>query len=58
MSTDAPQFSRRIDARGIVVECVWRGQVGAARVFSAGEQDARDRALKQAEEKAARGSAQ
>ena len=54
--SDTPQFTVQTDAQGALVICRYRGHVGAARVFSTGEQDARDRALKQAEEKA-RGAA-
>lgn len=40
-----------------LVICTYRGQTGAARVFSRGVQDACDRAFAQAREKAERGAA-
>lgn len=46
-----PVFSERTDARGRLIICTIGEHVGAARVFSKGEQDARDRAEQQAREK-------
>lgn len=43
------------DLRGRpMMVCTYKGQIGAARIFSAGEQDARDRAEKAARDKVAR----
>lgn len=55
-------FTERTDARGKLITCVVTDErgfkhIGAARVMSRGEQDARDRAQRQAEEKA-RGAAE
>ena len=49
-----PEFSERTDARGRLIICRIGEHEGSARVFSAGEQDAKDRAEKQAREKAER----
>lgn len=46
-----PQFSKRVDARGVLVICDLDGETGAARVMAKGEQDARDRAEAQARAK-------
>lgn len=53
-----PEFTERTDARGKLIICTIDGHEGRARVFSAGEQDARDRAEAQAREKAKRGPAE
>lgn len=37
--------------RGKLVMCEYEGEIGTARVFSKGEQDARDRAFEQAQAK-------
>lgn len=55
-------YTERTDARGRLVICTVTDaqgfkHIGAARVMSKGEQDARDRAQRQAEEKA-RGAAE
>lgn len=47
-----PVFTERRDQRGRLIECRIGEHVGAARVFGAGEQDARDRAETQARAKA------
>ena len=52
-----PVFSETADARGRLIICRIGDHEGRARVFSAGEQDARDRAERQAREKAERGAA-
>ncbi len=49
-----PEFTERTDARGRLIICRIGDHEGRARVFSAGEQDAKDRAEKQAREKAER----
>jgi len=51
----APEFSEVTDARGRLIVCRIGEHEGRARVFSAGEQDARDRAERQAREKAEHG---
>lgn len=51
MSAPSPVFSTRHTTRGVLIECEYGGEIGAARVFSAGEQDARDRAEAQARAK-------
>lgn len=53
-----PVFTERADARGKLIICTIDGHTGTARVFSKGEQDAKDRAEAQAREKVARGSAE
>lgn len=47
-----PKFTVLDTKRGKLVMCEYEGEVGTARVFSSGEQDARDRAESQAREKA------
>jgi len=47
-----PDFSEITDARGRLIICRIGEHEGRARVFSGGEQDARDRAESQAREKA------
>lgn len=51
-------FTERTDARGKLIICTIGEHEGAARVMSAGEQNARDRAEAQAREKERRGSAE
>lgn len=53
-----PEFTERTDARGRLIICRIGEHEGRARVFSAGEQDAKDRAEKQAREKAERGASE
>lgn len=45
------EFEVKEDARGTLVICTIDGEVGAARVFSAGLDDAKKRAQEQAEAK-------
>lgn len=47
----AAQYETRTDGRGKLVICTLNGETGAARVFTAGEEEARQRALAQAEAK-------
>lgn len=49
MST--PTFETKRDSRGVLVICTIDGEMGAARVFSSGEADARARAEAQARAK-------
>lgn len=53
-----PVFTERTDTRGRLIVCRIGEHEGAARVFTSGEQDARDRAERQAREKAERGPAE
>ena len=53
-----PVFEDRTDERGKRIVCRIGAHEGTARVFSKGEQDARDRAEAQARQKAARGAAE
>lgn len=53
-----PQFTERTDARGKLIICTIGEHIGTARVFSKGEQDAKDRAEAQAREKAKSGPAE
>lgn len=54
-----PVFSTVRDTRGVLIICTINGETGAARVMSAGEEEARRRAEAQARAKAqARGSAE
>jgi len=53
-----PVFEERTDERGKLIVCRIGAHEGTARVFSKGEQDARDRAEAQARQKAARGAAE
>lgn len=46
-----PTFETKSDARGKLVICTLDGETGSARVFTAGEEEARQRALAQAEAK-------
>lgn len=46
-----PKFTTIDSQRGKLVMCEYAGEVGSARVFSKGEQDARDRAFEQAQAK-------
>lgn len=46
-----PVFTTIISERGKLVMCEYEGETGSARVFSKGEQDARDRAEAQARSK-------
>lgn len=47
----APVFSTITDARGPLIVCVVGGEEGRARIFSKGEEDARQRAEKMARDK-------
>lgn len=49
-----PKFTVIDSQRGKLVMCEYAGEVGSARVFSKGEQDARDRAFEQAQAKVRR----
>ena len=46
-----PVFTTIDSPRGKLVMCEYEGETGSARVFSKGEQDAKDRALEQAQAK-------
>lgn len=46
-----PKFTTLEGPRGKLVMCEYEGEIGSARVFSKGEQDARDRAFEQARAK-------
>lgn len=46
-----PVFTERTDQRGKLIICTIDGETGAARVFSAGEAEARQRAEAQARAK-------
>ena len=49
---DQPTYEvRQVGGRPLVI-CTYKGQTGAARVFSSGEDDAKSRALMQAKAKA------
>ena len=48
---DKPVFTERTDSRGRLIICTIGEHQGAARVFSSGEQNARDRAELQARAK-------
>lgn len=47
-----PTFETRTDARGALIVCTFEGEIGAARVMSAGENEAKQRAEAQARAKA------
>lgn len=49
--TSTPSFTVIDSKRGKLVMCEYEGETGSARVFSKGEQDARDRAFEQAKAK-------
>lgn len=51
--SNEPAFIATTDARGTLIVCTIDGVQGAARVMGKGEQDARDRAEKQARDKLA-----
>lgn len=46
-----PKFTTLEGPRGKLIMCEYEGETGSARVFSKGEQDARDRAFQQAQAK-------